>query len=129
MPLGFPYLVQLPLFAAIFGGSGRVVLLAPWDGKGWELILFGMLYRYMINAGDAVNGAGTTTGAFSLPISTRRAEGRLLVTTRGCAAWALTFLFLHSKRALVSRRPAPILLTTAVAALGGVEGWDYFKND
>ncbi|GAA5860570.1 hypothetical protein JCM1840_000303 [Sporobolomyces johnsonii] len=41
-PLGFPHLVQLPLFAAIFGGSG-----------------------YMVHVGDPVNGSGTTT-AWSL---------------------------------------------------------------
>ncbi|GAA5883250.1 hypothetical protein JCM3774_000644 [Rhodotorula dairenensis] len=41
-PVGFPQLIQLPVFAAIFGGSG-----------------------YMIRAGDPVNGAGTTT-AWSL---------------------------------------------------------------
>ncbi|KDE05822.1 hypothetical protein MVLG_03766 [Microbotryum lychnidis-dioicae p1A1 Lamole] len=41
-PLGFPHLVQLPLFALIFGGSG-----------------------YMIRTGDPYNGAGTTT-AWSL---------------------------------------------------------------
>ncbi|SGY66529.1 BQ5605_C004g02683 [Microbotryum silenes-dioicae] len=40
-PLGFPHLVQLPLFALIFGGSG-----------------------YMIRTGDPYNGAGTTTGKF-----------------------------------------------------------------
>ncbi|BGP37103.1 hypothetical protein JCM10450v2_001011 [Rhodotorula kratochvilovae] len=41
-PLGFPTLIQLPLFAAIFGGGG-----------------------YMISAGDPLNGSGTTT-AWSL---------------------------------------------------------------
>ncbi|GAA5824463.1 hypothetical protein JCM3770_003719 [Rhodotorula araucariae] len=41
-PLGFPQLIQLPLFAAVFGGSG-----------------------YMISAGDPLNGSGTTT-AWSL---------------------------------------------------------------
>ncbi|BGP13152.1 hypothetical protein JCM10213_000270 [Rhodosporidiobolus nylandii] len=41
-PYGFPHLLQLPGFAAIFGGSG-----------------------YMIKTGDALNGSGTTT-AWSL---------------------------------------------------------------
>ncbi|GAA5846505.1 hypothetical protein JCM9279_006718 [Rhodotorula babjevae] len=41
-PVGFPQLIQLPLFAAVFGGSG-----------------------YMISAGDPLNGSGTTT-AWSL---------------------------------------------------------------
>ncbi|GJN87767.1 hypothetical protein Rhopal_000722-T1 [Rhodotorula paludigena] len=41
-PAGFPQLIQLPVFAAIFGGSG-----------------------YMIRAGDPLNGSGTTT-AWSL---------------------------------------------------------------
>ncbi|GAA6005221.1 hypothetical protein JCM10207_002902 [Rhodosporidiobolus poonsookiae] len=41
-PRGFPHLLQLPAFAAIFGGCG-----------------------YMIQSGDALNGSGTTT-AWSL---------------------------------------------------------------
>ncbi|GAA6062997.1 hypothetical protein JCM10212_004979 [Sporobolomyces blumeae] len=77
-PLGFPHLVQLPLFAAIFGGSG-----------------------YMIQAGDPINGSGTTT------------------------AWSLTYLFLHGRKALASRRPGPIALATAVAAQASTYGYYY----
>lgn len=61
--------------------------------------------RYMIHAGDPVNGSGTAT------------------------AWSLTYLFLHSKRALVSRRPAPIVLTVAMGLFATAEGVDYFMND
>ncbi|GAA5924190.1 uncharacterized protein JCM15063_005569 [Sporobolomyces koalae] len=75
---GFPHLVQLPLFAAIFGGSG-----------------------YMIQAGDPINGSGTTT------------------------AWSLTYLFLHGKKALVSKRPGPIALAATVAAQAGMYGYYY----
>ncbi|KAM0751614.1 hypothetical protein T439DRAFT_379722 [Meredithblackwellia eburnea MCA 4105] len=81
-PTGFPHLVQLPLFAAIFGGAG-----------------------YMVHAGDPVNGSGTAT------------------------AWSLTYLFLHGKKSLLSRRPGPMLLSSAVALLASVEGADYFLND
>ncbi|GAA6008613.1 hypothetical protein JCM11491_003369 [Sporobolomyces phaffii] len=75
---GFPHLVQLPLFAAIFGGSG-----------------------YMIQAGDPINGSGTTT------------------------AWSLTYLFLHAKNAIVSKRPGPIALATAVGLQAGTYGYYY----
>ncbi|GAA5851009.1 hypothetical protein JCM5353_007179 [Sporobolomyces roseus] len=77
-PIGFPHLVQLPLFATIFGGSG-----------------------YMVKAGDPINGSGTTT------------------------AWSLTYLFLHAKNAIVSRRPGPIALVTGVAAQAGCYGYYY----
>lgn len=99
-PLGFPYLVQLPLFAAIFGGTGCVAA-AGSDSEE----LTSAAGRYMIHAGDPVNGSGTAT------------------------AWSLTYLFLHSKRALVSKRPAPIALTVAVGLFATAEGSDYFMND
>ncbi|GAA5832840.1 hypothetical protein JCM3766R1_007063 [Sporobolomyces carnicolor] len=76
--VGFPHLVQLPLFAAIFGGSG-----------------------YMIQAGDAINGSGTTT------------------------AWSLTYLFLHGKKALVSKRPGPVALASAVGLQAATYGYYY----
>ncbi|GAA5994831.1 hypothetical protein JCM5350_000905 [Sporobolomyces pararoseus] len=76
--VGFPHLVQLPLFAAIFGGSG-----------------------YMIQAGDPINGSGTTT------------------------AWSLTYLFLHAKKAFVSKRPGPIALAGAVGLQAATYGYYY----
>ncbi|SCV72710.1 BQ2448_4247 [Microbotryum intermedium] len=80
-PLGFPHLVQLPLFALIFGGSG-----------------------YMIQAGDPYNGAGTTT------------------------AWSLTYLFFHGRKALVSRKPIPILLASTIATQALVAGGFYWTS-
>ncbi|TKA50122.1 hypothetical protein B0A53_06469 [Rhodotorula sp. CCFEE 5036] len=81
-PVGFPQLIQLPVFAAIFGGSG-----------------------YMIKAGDPVNGAGTTT------------------------AWSLVYLFFNGRKALASRRPGPIALSSLVAAQAATYGYYYFGQD
>jgi hypothetical protein len=40
----------------------------------------------------------------------------------------LTFLFLHAKRAVVARRPAPIALSGIVAVQAGIYGYEYFVN-
>ncbi|CEQ39115.1 SPOSA6832_00591, partial [Sporobolomyces salmonicolor] len=104
-PLGFPHLVQLPLFAAIFGGSGCV--------------------SYMVHVGDPVNGSGTTTGPSSSLLSPCR------VSASSCPvflAWSLTYLFLNGRKALVSRRPGPIALAAAAAAQAGTYGWYYSKT-
>ncbi|POY70765.1 hypothetical protein BMF94_6175 [Rhodotorula taiwanensis] len=81
-PVGFPQLIQLPCFAAIFGGSG-----------------------YMIQAGDPLNGAGTTT------------------------AWSLVYLFFNGRKAFASRRPGPMALSSLVAAQAATFGWYYFGQD
>ncbi|BGP53269.1 hypothetical protein JCM8202_002594 [Rhodotorula sphaerocarpa] len=80
--IGFPHLIQLPAFAAIFAGSG-----------------------YMIQAGDPLNGAGTTT------------------------AWSLVYLFFNGRTALTSRRPGPIALSSLVATQAATFGWYYFGRD
>ena len=41
------------------------------------------------------------------------------------AAWSLTYLFLHAKNAIVSRRPGPLALVTGVAAQAGCYGYYY----
>ncbi|BGO98355.1 hypothetical protein RTBOTA2_002252 [Rhodotorula toruloides] len=63
-PAAFPRLIQLPVFAAIFGGSG-----------------------YMISVGDPLNGSGTTTAwsLIYLLLNTRKA-----VVARSPAALAVT---------------------------------------
>ncbi|GAA5857632.1 hypothetical protein JCM8547_004306 [Rhodosporidiobolus lusitaniae] len=80
-PFGYPHLLQLPAAAGIFGFSG-----------------------YMVDAGDALNGAGTTT------------------------AWSLTYLFFNARKAFQSRRPGPIGLAGVAAAQAGVYGWWYFSQ-
>ncbi|KWU42235.1 pathogenesis-related protein 1-like protein, partial [Rhodotorula sp. JG-1b] len=60
---------------------------------------------YMIKAGDPVNGAGTTT------------------------AWSLVYLFFNGRKALASRRPGPIALSSLVAAQAATYGYYYFGQD
>ncbi|GAA5914248.1 hypothetical protein JCM6882_003664 [Rhodosporidiobolus microsporus] len=80
-PRGFPHLIQLPAFAAVFGGSG-----------------------YMIQSGDALNGAGTTT------------------------AWSLIYLFFNAKKAIRTQRPGPLALAGVAGAQAGLYGWWYFAQ-
>ncbi|GAA5997025.1 Aim19p [Rhodotorula paludigena] len=65
-PTGFPQLIQLPVFATIFGGSG-----------------------YMVRAGDPLNGSGTTT-AWSLVYLFL--NGRKALTARRSGPLALSGL-------------------------------------
>jgi hypothetical protein len=65
----------------------------------------------MISAGDPLNGAGTTTGA-----SSRGRTLPCLTADFRFTAWSLTYLFLHGKKALLSKRPAPIALASVVLA-------------
>lgn len=51
-----------------------------------------------------------------------------LTSSSSLLAWSLTYLFLHGKKALVSRRPAPILLSSAMAANAVLYGVEYFVN-
>ncbi|GAA5826281.1 hypothetical protein JCM11251_007239 [Rhodosporidiobolus azoricus] len=80
-PRGFPHLIQLPAFAAVFGGSG-----------------------YMIQSGDALNGAGTTT------------------------AWSLIYLFFNARKAYRTQRPGPLALAGVAGAQAALYGWWYFAQ-
>lgn len=124
LPLGFPHLVQLPLFAMIFGGSGYVRARAK--DVDTQLIPVGC-YSYMIHAGDPLNGAGTTTGKAE-EVRDGCLKGTANVFLAFLPAWSLTYLFLHGKKAFVSRRPAPILLSSAMAANVVLYGVEYFVN-
>ncbi|ORY90880.1 hypothetical protein BCR35DRAFT_349785 [Leucosporidium creatinivorum] len=71
-----------------------------------QLPLFSLIFGvggYMTQSGDALNGSGTTT------------------------AWSLTYLFLHGKKALISKRPVPIALASVVAAQAATFGY-YYSN-
>lgn len=47
--------------------------------------------------------------------------------TRYCVlvAWSLTYLFLHGKKALVSKRPGPVALASAVGLQAATYGYYY----
>jgi len=89
-----------------------------------------MVIRYMIQAGDPINGSGTTTGELSPFSSTDPLFLALrgtywLRTTSLCSAWSLTYLFLHAKKAFVSKRPGPIALASAVGLQAATYGYYY----
>jgi hypothetical protein len=54
---------------------------------------------------DTLNGSGTTT------------------------AWSLTYLFVNTKRAALSRRIGPISLSSAIAVNAILYGTDYFGRE
>lgn len=92
----------------------------------------------MIQAGDALNGAGTTTG-----VLTNFGRYELASTDSDIApyygdhtdplpcrtAWSLVYLFFNGRKAFASRRPGPMALSSLVAAQAATFGWYYFGQD
>lgn len=77
----------------------------------------------MIHAGDSLNGGGTTTGELSPSLcSVDFANAQLAI------AWSLIYLFFNAKRALVARKPLPLMLTGVLATNAIVYGYEYARQ-